>query len=91
MRICPLFSFNYLLQRYSNNLYKTSNQIYTMAQEQIPNTDLHYLSNLDSIQQEKIFIFWNGNIQSTYYLITLLKKVILYNLFIWRNIQYLDN
>lgn len=69
-----LFSFNYLLQRYSNNLYKTSNQLYTMAQEQIPNTDLHYLSNIDSIQQEKNFIYWNGNIQSTYYLITLLKK-----------------
>ena len=69
-----VFSLNYLLQRYSNNLYKTSNQIYTMAAEQIPNSDLHYLSSPDTIHQEKIFIFWNGNVQSTYYLITLLKK-----------------
>ncbi len=69
-----IFSLNYLVQRYSNTVKKTSNQIYTMPHEHIPNSDLQLLSTLDTIHQEKHFVFWNGNMQSTYHIITLLRK-----------------
>jgi hypothetical protein len=69
-----IFSLNYLVQRYSNTVKKTSNQIYTMPHEHIPNSELQLLSTLETIHQEKYFVFWNGNMQSTYHIITLLKK-----------------
>jgi len=63
-----LFISNYMLQRYMQNVSLTTNKFYTKHGElakQVP------IKHLDT---QKIYTFWNGNRQSTYHLIMLLKQ-----------------
>ena len=63
-----LFISNYMIQRYMKNVSLTTNKFYTKQSElakQVP------IKHLDT---KKIYTFWNGNRQSTYHLIMLLKQ-----------------
>jgi len=56
---------SFLLQRYINNVNKTSNQIQYLDHIINPHTEINQ-------KLKKYYIFWNGNQQSTYLIITLL-------------------
>jgi hypothetical protein len=60
---------NYLASRHSDNIKSTTNQSYTKPDEYVQQI---HITNLAFTPKQ--FIFWNGNFQSTYQLIVLLKN-----------------
>jgi hypothetical protein len=71
--ILGLTLFTYLIKRYLDTEKKTNNQYYIKTDEQlsvIPNITLTTTSGLNNI----IYIFWNGDLNSTYLLIDLLSQ-----------------
>uniref|UniRef100_A0A6C0HMR5 Uncharacterized protein n=1 Tax=viral metagenome TaxID=1070528 RepID=A0A6C0HMR5_9ZZZZ len=63
-----LFISNYMLQRYMKNVSLTTNKFYTKHGELTKQVAIKHLNT------QKIYTFWNGNRQSTYHLIMLLKQ-----------------
>jgi hypothetical protein len=73
LSILGLGTLTYLANRYINNTKQTTNQSYYKPNELIKGIpNLNSIHNLSNTNTNTIYIFWNGDMNSTYILIDLL-------------------